>query len=99
MVGKKDWADLWLESPELVQVKAEIEELKLEGLSHVEESAAHLQSECSSSAVSTLGAFLTFDPDATSFLVQLRVVSERTMMSFWRNPDYVSRTCPATSFN
>lgn len=32
MVGKTDWADLWLESPELVQVKEEIQALKSEGL-------------------------------------------------------------------
>ncbi|ORY59909.1 pleiotropic drug resistance ABC transporter [Leucosporidium creatinivorum] len=32
MVGKTDWADLWLESPELVQVKEEIQALKAEGL-------------------------------------------------------------------
>lgn len=93
MVGKKDWADLWLESQELVQVKAEIEELKKEGLSHVEDSDAHLQSECAFLDHRNLSGLS--DPpsaDATSFVVQLRVVAERTILSFWRNPDYVRRS-------
>lgn len=46
MVGTKDWADLWLESPELVQVKVEIEELKKQGLANDESSDAHLHDEC-----------------------------------------------------
>ncbi|KAK4046639.1 ATP-binding cassette transporter snq2 [Microbotryomycetes sp. JL201] len=31
-IGKKDWADIWLESPEFAQVKQEIQQLKEESL-------------------------------------------------------------------
>ena len=45
-VGKKDWADIWTDSEELVEVKAQIEQLKLEGLKIQESDDATLQKEC-----------------------------------------------------
>ena len=89
MVGKKDWADLWLESDEFVTVKAEIEELKLEGLSHEETVDPHEHNECAYSLFphgGSLADLLT--ADATTFAFQMDVVVRRTFLSFWRNPDY-----------
>lgn len=46
MVGKTDWADLWLESPELVQVKEEIQALKAEGLAQPDDAGDNSHSQC-----------------------------------------------------
>lgn len=45
-IGKRDWADIFLESEELQVVKAEIEQLKKLGLSHEEDNDPRLQNEC-----------------------------------------------------
>ncbi|KAL8291281.1 hypothetical protein RQP46_002259 [Phenoliferia psychrophenolica] len=47
-VGKKDWADIWRDSEELVEVQAQIQALKAEGLKIEESSDASLQKEYSS---------------------------------------------------
>lgn len=54
MVGKTDWADLWLESEELVQVKREIEELKKEGLATVDTEDPNLETEYATSLLAQL---------------------------------------------
>ncbi|GAA5965734.1 hypothetical protein JCM21900_006739 [Sporobolomyces salmonicolor] len=44
-IGNRDWADLWLESPEFAKVKREIEELKQQGLAMPDKTDAHLTKE------------------------------------------------------
>ncbi|CEQ38617.1 SPOSA6832_00050, partial [Sporobolomyces salmonicolor] len=44
-IGNRDWADLWLESPEFAKVKREIEELKQQGLAMPDKTDAHLTTE------------------------------------------------------
>lgn len=70
-IGNKDWADIWADSQELVEVKQRIQELKAEGLAMPEDTDPSLKNEYS-----------------TPFLTQLKVVSTRTFMAFWRSPDY-----------
>ncbi|KAI5478639.1 ABC transporter [Pseudohyphozyma bogoriensis] len=70
-IGDKDWADIWLDSPEHAEVKAEIVRLKEEGLARPESTDPEMKREY-----------------ATSFQTQLNLVARRTMLAFYRNPDY-----------
>lgn len=99
MVGKKDWADIWRDSEELVQVKAEIEELKAEGLKIEDSTDPNALKECKSASRNNdeVSADPSSSPDSSSFAHQLAVVSRRTMTAFWRSPDYVrSDASPCT---
>ncbi|GAA5923733.1 uncharacterized protein JCM15063_003745 [Sporobolomyces koalae] len=69
-VGTRDWADLWLESPQFAKVKEEIAELKRQ------------RTDGDISKGEAKGDY------ATPFLHQLRTVSHRTLLAFYRSPDY-----------
>ncbi|GAA5828045.1 hypothetical protein JCM11251_005707 [Rhodosporidiobolus azoricus] len=70
-VGPKDWADIYLDSPEFAKVKDEIEQLKQEGLALPESDDPSLKKEY-----------------ASGFLHQYTTVARRTMLAFYRSPDY-----------
>lgn len=53
-VGKTDWADLWLESPEFEQVKRQIAELDEEGLRMEESLDPSLRKACTSASLHRL---------------------------------------------
>jgi len=47
-IGSKDWADVWLESPEFAAVKQEINRIKEDGLATPEDLDPSLHLECAS---------------------------------------------------
>ncbi|KAG6911302.1 hypothetical protein DXG01_002141 [Tephrocybe rancida] len=70
-VGDRDWKDVWLDSEECRQAKAEILAIKEQGL------AKPVTKGVSSNTY------------ATSFVYQLKTVSQRNMVALWRSPDYI----------
>ncbi|KAG6820654.1 hypothetical protein H0H93_013505 [Arthromyces matolae] len=70
-VGERDWKDIWLDSPECNQAKAEIQSIKEKGLAK---------------PLSDKSITSTY---ATSFVYQLKTVSQRNMLALWRSPDYI----------
>lgn len=87
-VGPRDWKDVWLDSPEYRRVRAEIDEIKTQGLAvPVTENS---QSRACMLSISRPIIFSNPDcVDATSFLYQLRTVVQRNNTALWRSPDYV----------
>jgi ATP-binding cassette subfamily G (WHITE) protein 2 (SNQ2) len=53
-VGNRDWAELWVESPEFAQVKDDIAAIKKESLSHTEEVDADAEREFATSFATQL---------------------------------------------
>ncbi|KAF9512472.1 hypothetical protein BS47DRAFT_1363141 [Hydnum rufescens UP504] len=72
-IGPKDWAEIYLDSPEFEENKRMIEKIKSDGLAsnHEEEGPAVVRTEY-----------------ATPWLYQLKIVTLRTFRSFWRQADY-----------
>ncbi|GAA6008132.1 hypothetical protein JCM10207_007040 [Rhodosporidiobolus poonsookiae] len=70
-IGDKDWADIYLDSPEFAENKRIIEELKQEGLAMPDADEKKLEREY-----------------ATPILYQLTEVSKRSLVAFYRSPDY-----------
>jgi hypothetical protein len=56
-VGKTDWADLWLESPESEKVQRQIAELDAEGLCLEESTDPSLGNACKSSKLTAVARF------------------------------------------
>lgn len=76
-VGNRDWADIWVESPEHANVKDTISQLK------EERKAALVATAASSSAPALEKEY------ASPFGHQLKVTCKRTNMALWRSPNYL----------
>jgi ATP-binding cassette subfamily G (WHITE) protein 2 (SNQ2) len=88
-VGSKDWADIWLDSHEFAAVKETIQQLKQEGLALPVSEDKSLTNECTFSFPHYNVLLLTSRiADSSGFVHQLKTVSSRTMLAFWRSPDY-----------
>lgn len=91
-IGSKDWADVWLESDEFAEVKQEINRIKEESLATPEVLDPSLHLECASPVPHLHERRVLTDLrpslDATSFVHQLKVVSQRTLLAFYRSVDY-----------
>ncbi|KAM0556987.1 hypothetical protein ACHAPJ_005666 [Fusarium lateritium] len=74
-VGNRDWADIWDDSPELAETKEIIIRLKRER-------------QAASGAADTNKSDLEKEY-ASPFVHQMKVVSNRMFLSFWRSPNYL----------
>jgi hypothetical protein len=95
-IGNKDWADRWLDSPEFVKVKEEIEEINKQALATEAREDPDLHEQCMFSRLKSvvLGSDLFgHSSDSLDFVQQMKIVSSRTFLSFWRNPDYCFTRC------
>ncbi|KAJ5776968.1 hypothetical protein N7520_000214, partial [Penicillium odoratum] len=74
-IGDRDWADIWRTSPELVQVKKDIIQIKAEraqmNQDHTEQAGSVIEKEY-----------------ASPLWHQIKVVGRRTFLSFWRSKNY-----------
>lgn len=71
--GDRDWGDIWRSSPELANVKAEIQQLKSNRQNSVGNAPPSVDDEAEY---------------ATPVMYQLKQVMRRTNLSFWRTPNY-----------
>lgn len=87
-VGPRDWRDVWLDSPEYQRMRAEIDDIKAQGLAipATEESQTRT---CMLSIFSAMIVSNVDCTDATSFFYQLGIVIKRNNIALWRSPDYV----------
>lgn len=83
-IGRRDWKDIWRDSPEFELVKEEILELK--------RSAASVKNKTASKCEWSNGdrtCNLSRRIDATPFLYQLIAVTKRNFVTLWRSPGYI----------
>ncbi|KAF4122773.1 ABC-type branched-chain amino acid transport system, ATPase component [Geosmithia morbida] len=74
-IGDRDWADIWAGSPELVEVKATI---------------AQLKQERTGAAAATAAAERDQEKEYASPVAhQIEVVCRRMVRSYWRSPNYL----------
>ncbi|KAJ5737639.1 uncharacterized protein N7483_002764 [Penicillium malachiteum] len=74
-IGDRDWADIWRTSPELVQVKEDIIQIKADRARENDETATQVGKKVEKEYASPLWH-------------QLKVVSRRTHLAFWRSRNY-----------
>ncbi|KAJ5702593.1 hypothetical protein N7488_010141 [Penicillium malachiteum] len=74
-IGDRDWADIWRTSPELVQVKEHIIQIKADRARENSETATQVGKKVEKEYASPLWH-------------QLKVVSRRTHLAFWRSRNY-----------
>ncbi|KAJ5716515.1 hypothetical protein N7493_008426 [Penicillium malachiteum] len=74
-IGDRDWADIWRTSPELVQVKEDIIQIKADRARQNNETATQVGKKVEKEYASPLWH-------------QLKVVSRRTHLAFWRSRNY-----------
>ncbi|KAJ5626673.1 hypothetical protein N7528_004100 [Penicillium herquei] len=74
-IGDRDWADIWRTSPELVQVKEDIVQIKADRARENNETATQVGKKVEKEYASPLWH-------------QLKVVSRRTHLAFWRSRNY-----------
>ncbi|KAJ6007540.1 hypothetical protein N7540_011516 [Penicillium herquei] len=74
-IGDRDWADIWRTSPELVQVKEDIIQIKADRARENNETATQVGKKVEKEYASPLWH-------------QLKVVSRRTHLAFWRSRNY-----------
>lgn len=87
-VGDKDWADIWLQSPEYQQMRLEIEEIKRDALARPE-GEKRKETACRCILFCGRGCVLKSALDATPFWYQLKEVVRRNNRALWRSPQYV----------
>ncbi|EPE04970.1 brefeldin a resistance protein [Ophiostoma piceae UAMH 11346] len=93
-IGNRDWADLWLESPEFAQVKAEIEEIKALRVAAVNQEkygTADPNSLALTRTKSTGNGNVRTAPQkeyASPFWHQVRIVVHRTNVALYREANY-----------
>lgn len=72
-IGDRDWGEIWRESPELAQVKEEIARIKAERIAETRDSNERRPREIEY---------------ATPTWYQIKTVTRRANLSFWRSPNY-----------
>ena len=74
-IGDRDWADIWRDSPELVQVKKDIIQIKQDRQQATQGNTAEFHNEVEREYASPLWH-------------QIKVVGRRTHLAFWRSRNY-----------
>lgn len=76
-IGKTDWADLWLESPQFAAVKEEIQQIKNDALDVPDDLDPSLSKECACPFLSSVATLTLLTLLLRSSLLLLRPQSQR----------------------